>query len=164
VQPRPADGVCGPLEEISDKRVIFATIVSKGNGRDEAEIKEAWERTLSGAVTPGIESLEKVTVVSAVPAKTNEQRQPDRIGPSKISFTVREEDRPPPKFYYSLDEKQWWEIPGEMTRVWQLRFLPKDIGVREGVIKVRGEFGDQRVERTIRIRSTQQHVLELSEP
>jgi len=152
------------LEEIPDKRVIFATIVSKGNGRDEAEIKEAWERTLSGLVIPGIESVEKVTVVPAAPLRTEERRQPDRVGPPKISMRVREEERPPPKFYYSLDEKQWWEIPGEITKVWQLRFMPKDIGVREGVIKVRGEFGDQRVEHTIRIRSTQQHVLELAEP
>jgi len=51
-----------------------------------------------------------------------------------------------------------------LTKVWQLRFIPTDIGVREGVISIRGEFGDQRVERRIRIRSTQQHVLELAEP
>ena len=46
----------------------------------------------------------------------------------------------------------------------KLRFIPKDIGVREGVIKVKGEFGDQKVERRIHIRSPQQHVLELTEP
>jgi len=152
------------LNELPDKRVIFATIVSKGNGRDEEEIREAWERTLSGVVAPGVESVEKVTVVSAPPPRPDEQPRPEHAGSSRISLTVREEEGPPPKFYYSIDEKQWWEIPGEITRVWQLRFIPRDIGVREGVIKVRGEFGDQRVERTIRIRSTQQHVLELAEP
>ena len=152
------------MSELPEKKVIFATIVSKGNGRDEREIREAWERTLSGVVAQGVESVEKVTVVSAPPPKSDEQSKPEHAGPSKISLTVREEEGPPPKFYYSMDEKQWWEIPGEITRVWQLRFIPRDIGVREGVIKVRGEFGDQRVERTIRIRSTQQHVLELAEP
>jgi len=152
------------LEGVFDKRVIFATIISKGNGRDEAEIREAWERALNEVVTPGIESVEKVTVVSAASSKADERRQPDRIGPPEISLRVREEEKPPPKFYYSLDEKQWWEVPGELTKVWQLRFIPTDIGVREGVISIRGEFGDQRVERRIRIRSTQQHVLELAEP
>lgn len=152
------------MEEVSGKRVIFATIVSKDNGRDEREIREAWERALSGVVTPGVERVEKVTVVSAPSPKMDEQPEPNHMGPSKISLTIREEERPPPKFYYSLDEKQWWEIPGEITKVWQLRFIPKDIGVREGVINVRGEFGDQRVETRIKLRSTQQHILEMAEP
>lgn len=152
------------MEEVSGKRVIFATIVSEDNGRDDRAIREAWERALSGVVTPGVEKVEKVTVVSTPSPRGEEKPPPIDTGPPKISLIVREEERPPPKFYYSLDEKQWWEIPGEITRVWQLRFIPRDIGVREGVIKVRGEFGDQRVETKIRIRSTQQHILELAEP
>jgi len=149
-----------------DKRMIFITVASDGDGRGEKEIREAWEQALGGVVAPGVERLEKVTVVSAPPSKGDEEmpvglRETPEI---PLSLKVREEEKPPPKFYYSLDEKQWWEIPGELTRVWQLRFIPKDIGVREGIIKVKGEFGDQKVERKIHIRSSQQHILELAEP
>jgi len=151
------------VKEMPDKKMIFVTIASEGNTRGEGEIKETLERALGEVLVPGVERIEKVTVVSAPPSKEEEKPPPD-VEPQEISLKVREEERPPPKFYYSLDEKQWWEIPGELTRVWQLRFIPKDIGVREGVIKVRGEFGDQRVERRIHIRSAQQHVLELAEP
>jgi len=146
-----------------DKKMIFVTIASEGNTRGEGEIKETLEQALGKVLIPGVERIEKVTVVSAPPSK-EEEKPPLGTEPSEISLKIREEEKPPPKFYYSLDEKQWWEIPGELTRVWQLRFIPKDIGVREGVIKVRGEFGDQRVERRIHIRSAQQHVLELAEP
>jgi len=151
-------------EEVPDKRMIFITVTSKGNGRDAAEITRAWEQAVGAVVAPGIEHLEKVTVVSAPPPRAGDETVPDLRETPKISLTAREEERPPPRFFYSLDEKQWWEIPGELTKVWQLRFIPRDIGVREGVIKVKGEFGDQSVERTIRIRSAQQHVLELAEP
>ena len=154
------------MEGRIDKRMIFVTIANEGDSRCEREIRETWERAVSKIVAPGVERLEKVTVVSAPPPKGDEEmpvglRETPEI---PLSLKVREEEKPPPKFYYSLDEKQWWEIPGELTRVWQLRFIPKDIGVREGVIKVRGEFGDQKVERKIHIRSTEQHVLELAEP
>jgi len=153
-----------PMEGTHEKKMIFITIASKGNGRDEGEIREAWERALSRAAAPGVERVEKVTIVSAPPSRANEQQPSDLKEMPKISLTVREEERPPPKFYYSLDEKQWWEIPGELTKVWQLRFVPKDIGVTEGVIKVRGEIGDQKVQGWVHIRSAQKHVLELAEP
>jgi len=149
---------------VPDKRMIFVTIASDGDGRGEKEIREAWERALGGVVAQGVEKVEKVTVVSAPPPKVDEETPGGLRETPEISLRVREEEKPPPKFYYSLDEKQWWEIPGELTKVWQLRFIPKDIGVREEVIKIRGEFGDQKVERTIHIRSAQQHVLELAEP
>lgn len=151
------------MTDEADKRIIFVTIVSKGDDRGEAEIREAWERALRGVVAPGIERVAKVTVLSDVAPGPEEQRQPARISPPKMSLRVRE-DRAPPKFYYSVDERQWWEIPGELTKVWQLRFMPRDIGLRDGVILVRGEIGDQRVESRIRIKSTEQQVLELAEP
>jgi len=129
------------------------------------KIRETLKRALREVLVPGVERIERVTVVFALPFKEEEKPLLDAERPEiPLSLKVREEEKPPPKFYYSLDEKQWWEIPGELTRVWQLRFIPKDIGVREGIIKVKGEFGDQKVERKIHIRSSQQHILELAEP
>jgi hypothetical protein len=151
------------MEELSDKKMIFVTIASKGNGRDDSEIREAWERALTGVVSPGVETIEKVTVLPAAPSKQDEQKPPETKSTHRISLIVREEEKPPPKFYYTLDDKQWWEIPGELIKVWQLRFMPRDIGVTEGVVKVRGELGDEKVQGLIRIKSAQKHVLELVE-
>jgi len=152
------------VNDVPDKRMIFVTIASDGDGRREGEIREAWERALGEVLAPGVETIEKVTVVSAPPPRGDEGLPIGVRETPEISLRVREEEKPPPKFFYSLDEKQWWEIPGELTKVWQLRFIPKDIGVREGVIVIRGQFGVQKVERRIHIRSAQQHVLELAEP
>jgi len=151
------------MEELPDKKMIFVTIASKGNGRDDSEIREAWERALTGVVSPGVETIEKVTVLPAAPSKQEEQKPPEMKSTRRISLIVREEEKPPPKFYYTLDDKQWWEIPGELIKVWQLRFMPRDIGVTEGVVKVRGELGDEKVQGLIRIKSAQKHVLELVE-
>lgn len=157
------------MEEMSDKRMIFITVVSRGDNRNEMEVKQTWERALSEVLAPGIESLEKVTILPApplvrAPIKEDEQRPADLKTISGISLAVREEEKPPPKFYYTLDERQWWEIPGELTKVWQLRFVPKDLGITEGHIKVRGELGDRKVEGRVYIKSNQRHVLELAEP
>jgi hypothetical protein len=145
-------------------RVIFVTITSKGNGRDESEIRRAWEHALSQVVAPGVEKIDKITVLPAPPPQKDEQRQPDMRDISKISLTAREDEKTPPKFYYTLDEKQWWEIPGELTKVWQLKFMPRDLGITEGVVKIRGQMGDEKVDGLVRIKSAQKHVLELVEP
>lgn len=150
-----------PLEEPSDKKMIFITLTSKANGRSDAQIRQTLERTIGEVMTPGID-IEKITVVSAPP--TREERPLSAGGEPAISLTAREEEKPPPKFYYTLDEKQWWEIPGELSKVWQLKFSPKDIGATGGVVKVRGELGGQKVEGWIQIRSIQRHVIELAEP
>jgi len=56
--------------------MIFVTIASKDDDRNEKEIREAWERTLRGAITPNVESVEKITVVSAPPPERSEQKPP----------------------------------------------------------------------------------------
>ncbi len=151
------------MEQASDKKMIFVTIASKGNGRDESEIRQAWERALTGVIAPGIENIEKITILPVPPSKQDEERPPDATSPREISLTISEE-KACPRFYYTLDEKRWWEISGELTKVWQLRFMPRDIGITEGVVKVKAELGDKRVEGLVRIRSAQKHVLELVEP
>jgi hypothetical protein len=143
--------------------MIFVTIASKGDERKEEEIRAAWERALSGAVARDVENVEKITVVSAPPSEKNELKPPSPVEPSKISLTIRREEEPPPKFYYGLSEGQWLEIPGELPRVWQFRFNPRDIGITEGMIKIRGDMGDRRVHCWVHVKSTGKHVLELAE-
>lgn len=151
------------MERPANKRMIFVTIASKDDERNEKEIREAWERTLRGAITPTVESVEKITIVSAPPPERGEQKAPRAVEPPRISLTVRREEEPPPKFYYSVDEEQWSEIPGELTRVWQFRFNPRDIGITEGVIKIRSDIGDRKVHCWVHVKSTGKHVLELVE-
>jgi hypothetical protein len=154
------------LEESSPRKVIFITINSKGDDRGEEEIRNAWERVVKGVLAPGIEGVEKVTILPAPPSQSGEQRPAEARAPteSKLSLTIRREEALPPRFYYTVDDREWFEIPGERGKVWQLRFDPRDLGLGEGAIRVRVEFGDERVETWIRIKPAGKHVLEMAEP
>ncbi len=151
------------MEESSKRNVIFITINSKGDDRDENEIRRVWERAVKDALAPGIEDVEKVTVLSA-PSQSSESPPAEPRPEPKLSLTIRTQERHPPRFYYTFDDVEWFEIPGALSKVWQLWFDPRDLGLAGGSVKVRVDFGEERVDSWIKIKSAGKHVLEMTEP
>ena len=152
------------MEESSERKMIFITINSKGDDRGEEEIRNSWERAVKRVLAPSIEDVEKVSILPAPPFKSSGERPAEAHAGSKLSLTIRREQALPPRFYYSFDDYEWYALPGELSRVWQLRFDPRDIGQGEESVSVRVEFEQERVDTKIRIRPPGIHILEMAEP